>query len=163
MRVGINFTTKDHQRAPRWRPYGSRSHSTACDSRLLPVTLWSKGQTFNQGLYMPLPIPTQPWIDVSMDLFLGLPPAQRGNDSIFVIFDCFLKISHFVPCKKTIDALQVAQFFFQRDLSATWPSLVHRLRSGFSDFKPLLVIFLEASMSWSWYEYTLSSSIWWSE
>jgi transposase InsO family protein len=62
------------------------------------------------GILRPLPIPTRPWEDISMDFITGLPWSD-GFNSVWVVVDRLSKMRHFVPCRDTCTAEELATLF----------------------------------------------------
>ncbi|XP_073525851.1 uncharacterized protein [Phyllobates terribilis] len=62
--------------------------------------LKAKSKVQPHGLYTPLPIPSSPWLDISMDFIVGLPRTRKGRDSIFVVlspFECVYGLNPLTP------------------------------------------------------------------
>lgn len=51
------------------------------------------------GKLQPLPVPTRPWSDISLDFVTGLPPSA-GNTVVLTIVDRFSKLVYSVPLAK---------------------------------------------------------------
>ncbi|RDY04957.1 hypothetical protein CR513_11256, partial [Mucuna pruriens] len=93
-------------------PYMRKDVHNVCE-RCLTCKL-AKSRISPHGLYTPLPIPTSPWIDISMDFILTLPRSKGGRDSIFFVVDTFSNMAaHFLQCHKSDDALHMANLLFR--------------------------------------------------
>ena len=53
-----------------------------------------------------LPIPKKPWFSISMDFIIDL-QSSKDFDSIFVVVDRLIKMTHFMPCTKTITCEEI--------------------------------------------------------
>lgn len=64
------------------------------------------------GTLQPLPIPDRPWSVIGMDFIVKL-PTYDSCDSIWVIVDHLTKGAHFIPCRESMNALDLASLFVQ--------------------------------------------------
>lgn len=62
------------------------------------------------GHLMPLPIPTRPWTDISMDFVEALFRFER-RESILVVIDHIIKYAHFLLLYTKYDAQVIADVF----------------------------------------------------
>ena len=60
-------------------------------------------------LLQPLSVLGWKWEEISMDFIVGLPPTQKGFDSIWVIVDCLTKSRHFIPVRTNYRPHQYAE------------------------------------------------------
>lgn len=67
-----------------------------------------------QGMYTPLPTPSQSWESISMDYMSSLPSTKIGNECVFVVMDKFSKMAILVTWKKSITIEDTRKIFFER-------------------------------------------------
>ena len=63
-----------------------------------------------------LPQPKGPWKEITMDFITDLPPSKRRGcvyDTILVIVDRYTKMVRYLPTQKTINAVDLAELFFE--------------------------------------------------
>ena len=70
-------------------------------------------QQLLSGLLQPLPIPTQIWVEISMDFVEGL-PKSKGKSIILVVVDRLTEDCHFSPLAHSYMAGTVAQLLFEK-------------------------------------------------
>ncbi|KAG5003627.1 hypothetical protein JHK86_027766 [Glycine max] len=87
----------------------------------------------SQGLLCSLPILARPWVDLSLDFIVGLPPF-KGHSTLFVVVDRFLKGIHIGLLPPHYTAFEVAKVFME--ISGKIHGI---LRSLVSDRDPLFV------------------------
>ncbi|KAG0158396.1 hypothetical protein PDIDSM_5910 [Penicillium digitatum] len=63
-----------------------------------------------QGILRQLPVPERAWQDISMDFITHL-PLSYGYDAILVVVDRLTKMKHFIHCKGTCNAEEVARLY----------------------------------------------------
>jgi len=71
-----------------------RNYVRTCDACQRNKTIRHK----KSGKLVPLPIPYQPWEQISMDFITDLPNA-KGYNQCWVVVDRFTKMAHFIPLK----------------------------------------------------------------
>src|SRR5205809_6986001 len=65
----------------------------------------------------PLPILSQPWERISIDMIVKLPPStdadSKAYNAILIVVDYFIKMAKYFPVRTTITAADLAKLFHQ--------------------------------------------------
>ena len=64
------------------------------------------------GMLQSNEVPERPWKSIAMDFIPDLPTSD-GYDTVLVVIDRLTKMSHFIPCKKNLNARQFATLFLK--------------------------------------------------
>lgn len=107
--VGIAKTTELLTRSFYWP--GMHSDVVAYVTSCLKCQCNKPSNTHPSGLLHPLPIPSRPMEQVTIDLITQLPKTKKGNDAIVVFVDKLSKLNHYAACKTAISAPALASTF----------------------------------------------------
>uniref|UniRef100_A0A3P9HJC4 Gypsy retrotransposon integrase-like protein 1 n=1 Tax=Oryzias latipes TaxID=8090 RepID=A0A3P9HJC4_ORYLA len=81
-----------------------REYVSACS-----VCARNKSSTSRRmGLLQPLPVPSRPWADISMDFVTGL-PVSRGHTTVLTVVDRFSKMVRFIALPRLPSAKGTAE------------------------------------------------------
>ena len=64
------------------------------------------------GMLQSNEVPEQSWKSITIDFITDL-PTSNGYNTVLVVIARLTKMSHFIPCKKSLDARQFATLFFK--------------------------------------------------
>ena len=99
-----------YERIKRSYQWDGMYHEIIKYAKACPVCQPNKhDRTGPKGHLAPTDEPTRPWSSVAMDFFGPLKPSQKdGNDQVLVVVCRLTKMVHFIPCKTTDTAEQLA-------------------------------------------------------
>jgi hypothetical protein len=66
------------------------------------------------GLLQPLKITEWKWEEIGIHFIVGLPRTQAGYDSIWVIVDLLIKVTHFILVKTTYSSAKLGELYMLR-------------------------------------------------
>jgi hypothetical protein len=66
------------------------------------------------GLLQPLKITEWKWEEIGIHFIVGLPRTQAGYDSIWVIVDLLIKVTHFILVKTTYSSAKLGELYMSR-------------------------------------------------